>query len=103
MTKWKEKDPDNLKQRVKEMEDTVKNSQERYKVLTDSLKGNQFENDESYAVRQQLDEFRHAVRRKGRYKVEGSEVDSVCDSGDNMDQEAASLKNDLQELFFFGF
>ena len=32
-----EKDPDNLKQRVKEMEDTVKNSQERYKVLTDSL------------------------------------------------------------------
>jgi len=47
MTKWKEKDPDNLKQRVKEMEDTVKNSQERYKVLTDSLKGNQFEDDES--------------------------------------------------------
>ena len=63
----------------------------------------EFENDESYAVRQQLDEFRHAVRRDGRYKVEGSEVDSVCNSGDNTDQEAASLKNDLQELEMNGF
>ena len=47
MTKWKEKDPDNFKQRVKEMEDAVKKSQELYNVLSDSLKGNQLEDDES--------------------------------------------------------
>ena len=47
MTKWKEKDAENFKQNIVEMNDAVKSAEDRYQALSKAFKGQQFEENDS--------------------------------------------------------